>query len=108
MFTSSERGYSDIAKALLSAHADVDRARTDGSTPLWMASYKKHLHVVESLLAADADVNHARAKDGTTPLSKLLQYVNASVESALFEASQKGHLHLEKALLVAAQPLLCV
>ena len=47
---------------------DVNKAKEDGITPLYVAAHKGHTSVVELLLKADGvDVNKG-IEDGTTPL----------------------------------------
>jgi predicted LPLAT superfamily acyltransferase len=63
----SQDGHCDVVEALLRGGADVNKAKKDGTTPLFMASQKGHCDVVEALLRGGADVNKAR-NDGATPL----------------------------------------
>jgi ankyrin repeat protein len=60
---------------LLAAGANVDEARFDGCTPLWIASQMGHDHIVKILLQKGAFVDAIR-NDGSSPL---------------FKASHKGH-----------------
>ena len=54
-----------MARLLLQAGADKDRASTDGRTPLWQAALNGHEAVVRLLLEAGADMD--RAHRGRTP-----------------------------------------
>lgn len=108
LFQASFDGDVELVKKLLAAKADVNKARKDSTTPLWIASGKGHADVVQLLLEAKADVNKVR-KDGTTPLwiasgsgytdvVKLLLAAKADVNKAanngmtpLYVASNYGH-----------------
>jgi serine/threonine-protein phosphatase 6 regulatory ankyrin repeat subunit B len=74
-----------MVRVLLEHKADVDKAKGDGVTPLYIASENGHLDVVRVLLEHKADVNKAR-DDGGTPL---------------YIASQNGHLDMVRVLLEA-------
>ena len=50
----------DVVRALLEQGADIDKARNDGATPLYVASQKGHVDVVRVLLEQGADINKAR------------------------------------------------
>jgi ankyrin repeat protein len=69
-------------QALLQGGADVDKARDNGATPLYIASQNGHVPVVQALLQGGADVNKAR-DDGVTPVSA---------------ASAKGHTAIVRLL----------
>jgi ankyrin repeat protein len=56
-----------VVWVLIEAGADVNKARDDGVTPLFMASLDGNETVVQALIVAGADVNKA-ADGGTTPL----------------------------------------
>jgi hypothetical protein len=61
-------GRVDIVRALLAAHAKVDVADENGSTPLlWAVNAGCATDLVRALIAAGANVN-AKAKGGATPL----------------------------------------
>ncbi len=108
-------GQTEKVRRLLEAGADVDATpHAPGKTALRLAAVNNHPEVVKVLLEAGADVNIA-AKDGTTPLYKVLLFdhsgdydytevVKLLVEAGadanlaatngrtpLFEASKKGH-----------------
>ena len=55
----SYMGYLDIAKALLAAGADKDKADTNGCTALMRAGGRGHAEIVKELLAAGADKDKA-------------------------------------------------
>ena len=71
---------------LIKAGADVDKAKTNGATPLFIASDWGHGEIVKLLIKAGADVNKALTTDGATPL---------------FIACQKGHDKIVKLLLAS-------
>jgi ankyrin repeat protein len=54
-------------RALIELGADVNKARNDGVTPLYIAAQVGHEAVVRALIEAGVDVNRA-ADDGVTPL----------------------------------------
>ncbi len=63
----AERGHAEIAKAFITAGADVKTTDEDEWTPLHWAGYKGHKETVTLLLARGADVN-ATSNYGFTPL----------------------------------------
>ena len=71
----SYMGYLDIAKALLAAGADKDKADTNGCTALMHAGGRGHAEIVKELLAAGANK--------TKP--------NNNGNTALIKATQRGH-----------------
>ena len=60
-----------VVHALIQAGADLNQAKDDGATPLYVACGKGHLEVVHALIQAGADLNQAmnNAKGYYTPLS---------------------------------------
>ena len=62
----SYMGYLDIAKALLAAGADKDKADTNGCTALMRAGGRGHAEIVKELLAAGAEKDE-RDTYGRTP-----------------------------------------
>ena len=77
-----EGAHKKIVKALLKAHADVNRVNGNEMTPLYLASREGHVEIVKTLLKARADVNRAD-KHGVTPL---------------YLASKERHTEIGKAL----------
>jgi ankyrin repeat protein len=53
------KGHVEVVKTLLAAGAEVDKADSDGMTPLYWASRYGHVEVVKTLLAAEAEVDKA-------------------------------------------------
>ena len=114
-----DNGHIKIARLLLEANADKDRAFVnDGTIPLIMASVNGHLEVVRMLLEENADKDKAH-NDGATPLFmaskfgqvevvRLLLEENADKDKAqndgatpLFVASQFGQVAVARLLLQA-------
>jgi cytohesin len=56
-----------VARALIQAGADVNRAANNGATPLYFAAQNGHEAVVLALIQAGGDVNKA-ADNSATPL----------------------------------------
>ena len=56
-----------MVRALIEAGADVNKAKDDGVTPLYIATCNGHEAVVRALIEAGADVNKAK-DNGVTPL----------------------------------------
>ena len=98
--------------------ANIDKARDNGCTPLYIASAMGHVDVVRVLLEAGADIDKAK-DNGATPLSiaswmghvnvvKVLLEAGADINKAmdtgatpLYIASEKGHVDVVKVLLEA-------
>ena len=59
----AQKGHLDIANALVAAGADINQARKDGVTPLYIASFEGHLDIVKALIEAGANRNKARIMD---------------------------------------------
>ena len=111
------QGHIDIAKLLLRAGADADKGRSDRDTPLSLATREGHLEMLHLLLEHGADVNQADIHDATPllwfaaydnnlVLARLLLKHKANVnqaysrgDTALSEATQKGHLEIARMLL---------
>ena len=49
----------EVVSALLEQGADVDKAKNDGATPLYVASEKGDVNVVSVLLEQGADIDKA-------------------------------------------------
>ena len=107
---------------LLAAGANVDEARYDGATPLWIASQMGNDHIVKILLQKGAYVDAIR-NDGATALFKashkghsavvheLLKYrpnlgLLPNGETALHAAALFGHLPIVKQLMAAGSDLM--
>ena len=75
----------ELAKVLLAAKADPNRANDYGVTPLWLACTNASAPMVKLLLAAGANVNAHTTND----------------ESALMEASRTGSADVVRSLLAA-------
>ncbi|CAE7938928.1 ASB3, partial [Symbiodinium sp. KB8] len=106
----------EVARLLLAANADKDKAMLDGATPLFIAAQKGQLEVARLLLEANANMDKA-AQDGTTPffvaasygqleVVRLLLEASADMDKAthagatpLFIAAQKGHVEADELLL---------
>eukprot|EP00439_Symbiodinium_sp_Y106_P054151 s206_g7.t1 len=90
LFVASENGHVEVARLLLEAKADKDKAEADmgkatnlGDTPLFIASLTGQLEVVRLLLEANADKDKA-TNDGAT---------------RLHFAADQGHLEVSRLLL---------
>ncbi|MEJ2553374.1 MAG: ankyrin repeat domain-containing protein, partial [Gammaproteobacteria bacterium] len=77
--------HGEIVKRLIAAKAGVNKARTDGATPLLLAAQDGYSGVVKQLIEAGADVNKGIIH-GVTPL---------------LVASENGHAEVVKLLLAA-------
>ena len=114
-----DHGHIKVARLLLEANADKDRAFVnDGATPLLMASKNGHLEVVRLLLEANAGKDKPD-DGGATPLLMALQQGHLDVARLLLEAnadkdkatqggatplaiaSLRGHLEVVRLLLEA-------
>jgi len=85
LMEASQRGHTEIARALLAAGANVNMQNKYGDTALMEASQRGHTEVVRALLAAGANVN-LQNKGGNT---------------ALIWASDRGHTVVVRTLLAA-------
>jgi hypothetical protein len=82
-------GRGDIIRALLAAHAKVDVADDNGSTPLlWSVNVGCPPDIVRAFIAAGANVN-ARAKGGATPLMLAQALNRAEIIKVLQAAGAK-------------------
>ena len=74
-------------RALIESGADVNKARNNGVTPLFMAAEKGHGAILRVLIEADADVIKGKTMyDGATPLCIGAQKGHEAVVRALIEA----------------------
>ena len=64
---SSQDGRREVVELLLAEGAEVDKAASNGMTPLYASSQRGHREVVRLLLTGGADVNRAMI-DGVTSL----------------------------------------
>ena len=115
LLIASERGHLEVARLLLDAKANIDKAKNDGTTPLLIAAENGHLEVARLLLDAKANIDKAK-NDGTTPLliaaqnghlevARLLLDAKANIDKAkndgttpLFIAAERGHLEVARLL----------
>ncbi len=77
-----------IVSGLVAAGADLNAARQDGATPLYIAAQEGHGEIVSDLVAAGVDLNAAR-QDGATPLyiaAMTAAYRELAVENDYFDA----------------------
>ena len=49
----------DVVRVLVEQGADIDKAKNDGATPLFIASQNGHVDVVRVLVEQGADINKA-------------------------------------------------
>ncbi|OLP87852.1 Ankyrin-2 [Symbiodinium microadriaticum] len=75
-----------VARLLLEANADKDKAEQNGSTPLYIAAENGQLEAARLLLEAKADKDKA-VEDGTTPLHMAAQNGQLEVARLLLEAN---------------------
>jgi ankyrin repeat protein len=76
---------------LLAQHVNVNIARTDGATPLLLASHWDDLDLVDRLLRAGASVNAAE-NHGVTPLALACENASPSVVARLLKAGANPNL----------------
>ena len=105
-----------MVKLLIEHGSDINKANTNGTTPLYIAAQDGHQSVVEFLVKSGADTNKATT-DGVTPLIRSLvrqypeialllvnygAYLNISTpigRSALGLAIERGYMELVKKML---------
>ena len=82
-------------RALIEAGAEIDKARDDSVTPLYIAAENGHETIVRALIEAGADVNKA-TNNGWTPLAIATQEGHTAVVQILRDAVlvQMQHLYL--------------
>ena len=83
-------GNTDSVKFLLDNGADVGiKAKSDGSTPLHLASYGCHLGIAKMLVDKGADIN-AKSNGGWTPLHEAAKGIEEKRESTVRYLIQSG------------------
>jgi ankyrin repeat protein len=118
LFMAASSGNLPRVQELIASGTDVNVARSDGVTPLYIASAFKFLEIINALIAAGADINKART-NGATPLYIAIQNGHTEVvniliaaganvnvvlndgSTPLFLAAQKGLTKVLKTLLAA-------
>ena len=88
LMCASNKGYTEIAQALLAAGADVNAHIDIGFTALMIAAQNGHTETLQSLLAAGADVN-VHKNNGFTSLMLAAQNGHTEIAQALLAASAK-------------------
>lgn len=78
-------GWSEPAKVLVDAGADVNQAAEDGRTPLHAAGMRGHAAAAEVLLQRDGINVNARDKFGRTPLLVAARYGRTDMVARLLE-----------------------
>jgi ankyrin repeat protein len=66
LFIASQDGHVEVARLLIEAGADIDKAKDNGVTPLYVASQNGHVEVARLLIEAGADIDKA-ADNGPPP-----------------------------------------
>ena len=79
-------GHLEVARLLLEANADKDKAMHDGATPLFLAATTGHLESARLLLQANADKDKA-TDDGATPLLMAAEKEHLENARLLLEAN---------------------
>ncbi|CAE7852144.1 ANKRD17 [Symbiodinium microadriaticum] len=101
------QGHLEVARLLLEAKADKDKATKNNATALFFAAQQGHLEVARLLLEAKADKNTATTDRGVTPLYVAAERGQLEVVRYLLEAKadkDHGTTDIEATpLLVAAQ-----
>ena len=85
LMLAAAKGQKEVAKLLIDAKADVNRADENGWTPLLVAVDQENAKLVAMLLLAKANANQA-SKDGTLPLLLAAQGNTPDVVKALLAA----------------------
>ena len=86
-------GHVDVVHALLAKGANIDLAKNDGATPLFIASQNGLVDVVHALLAKGANIDLASNK-GVTPLivavgKKHFGVVRALLQNDAYEPNEE-------------------
>ena len=77
----------EVVSILVERGADINKARNDGATPLYIASYEGHVEVVRVLAERGADVDKSDTGEyGDTPLTLASYLGKVEVVRALLEA----------------------
>ena len=85
-------GLTEIALALISAGADVNKKNSDGQTPLMMASIEGNIEIVKALIEAGADVNVMEKGSKFTAVYLASCYGHTEVVKTLIEAGANIHI----------------
>ena len=78
----AQKGYVDIARALIDKGADVNAKNNYGGTPLRLAAWMGKADIAKVLIDKGADVN-VKSKDGETPLHMAARWGHADIAKAL-------------------------
>lgn len=84
----SQQGHDQVVTPLIKANADVNQARTDGTTPLHDAARNNHLKVADALQAAGAD-HDALDDEGKRPMD----YAPTNEMKALLARNKKLYMY---------------
>jgi ankyrin repeat protein len=79
----ANNGYTEVARVLLDAKADVNARADDDHTPLYVAMFNAHEKVTALLLERGADVNARTKFDQFTPLHRAAQHNNTAIVKML-------------------------
>lgn len=80
-------GYKEIVEALLGAGADIDKANSNGLTPLFWAAWHGHEEVAKMLLAKGCLMTTTEIYENT-PLYTAAQYGHVSIVKLLLQTSE--------------------
>ncbi|XP_071179539.1 uncharacterized protein [Mytilus edulis] len=117
LYIASQEGHVEVVNELLQNSTKVNQCANNDTSPLWIASQNGHVHVVKCLLKYSADVNVC-INNSITPLliacyynrrevvHELLKCNDVDIDvcdsdgsSAIYIASQQGHVDVIKELL---------